>query len=53
MSDIVAVTDRGDSGDDVGDTVSVNSAGFVIVPGFASTTSGEHFPLCPLTLHDV
>ena len=44
MSAIVAVTDRGDSGDEVGETESLSSAGLVIVPGLASTTSGEHFP---------
>jgi hypothetical protein len=53
MSDIAAVTASGDSGDDVGDTVSCSSAGLVIVAGEASTTSGEHLPLAPLTEHEV
>jgi hypothetical protein len=53
MSDIVAVTASGESGDDVGDTVSDNSAGFVIVAGVASETSGEHLPLVPVTEHEV
>jgi len=53
MSAIVAAVDNGESGDDVGDTVSFNSAGFVIVPGFARTTLAVHFPVAPATLHDV
>lgn len=52
MSDIVAVTDRGDSGDDVGDTVIVINAGFVILPALESTTLDEHLPFWPPTLHD-
>jgi hypothetical protein len=45
MSDIVAVTEIGERGDDVGETVNLSSAGFVIVPGLARLTSGEHFPV--------
>ena len=53
MSLIAAVSESGESDDELGDTVSASSAGFTIVPGWSSETLGEHLPDDPATLHDV
>lgn len=53
MSLIVAVSASGESGEELGDTVSASSAGLTRVPGLSSDTLGEHFPDAPATVQTV
>lgn len=53
MSLADAVSESGESGDELGETVSARSAGLVIVAGLSSDTAGEHLPDAPVTLHVV
>jgi hypothetical protein len=53
MSLIVAVRARGESDEELGESVSDSRAGTTIVPGLSSETLGEHFPDEPVTVHTV